>query len=210
MNIFQQVFASVDPKVAQTLRENDRNQVNRVVARQTEVEEPIKPAKPDIAEEAKPVRGDIVVTCKKSPVAGRRNKSSKPHLSPIAPSKKRPSMAKSIRMFREKHRKTEEEVLQAEPDETCVELSHEITEATEKLRSLDDAVSRYRTQNHELRAKCGDIEKQIALMDDAALQMHNRVKATKADLEERAAEREANLEFRATELLTRIEALKET
>jgi hypothetical protein len=212
MNVFQQVFATVNPRAAVILRETENNERNKdKSAPKTALEKP-RIKFPDF--------DDALTVNKPEPRPDRQSKPPQP-----LPESSGTSLPRKTIPKREKHFGASsqgiEPIRKAKTDktvETCVdvpevpnrksELEKAIDAMIEEKRSVDEMLKAAHSQHFDLCRKNADLEHQINLLRRKATEQHANMKDLALDHNEDTAELTESWEFRINEVQMEIALLR--
>lgn len=236
MNIFQQVFASVNPRSAEILKERDPSSCNRVSSyaqkpvtralgkklpgngevaapKKTVPDVPLPSAESIVMKKQPPVKNQMVDVKKMTKQAIAKQAPS----FPLSPSKRKPSIAKAVKMNMKKRvepsPQEEEEYDEAENDvleEKCAELERQIADLTNRLDSAKEELASAQAKNSALSRENTQLECQVQKLEDNAKEANKAMIAMRKSFEEKMLETEVTWEYRVTDMLAQIQTMKVT
>ena len=239
MNIFQQVFASVNPRSAEILKERNPGACNRVSScaqkpepralakrpQQTMEQKKPEPVKEPVAKKPAVAQDKIIdkreVMKRKASVDVKKLMKSaiarQVPAGPMSPVKRKPSIAKAVKRNLQKKPEdvmSEEEDSFEEVDEVaqkrCEELEAQVAEMKSKLENAKGLLKSAKVTNTELTEGNAQMEAQLQRLEQGAKEANKQILAMKKNFEEKMLENEVSWEYRVTEMLAQIQTLKAT
>jgi hypothetical protein len=197
MNVFQEVFASVNPRSKEILRDAENCQPNRKKSPRLEWARPrMSLADPSRAAELKPAevsgaqeperRRDFDPTAKKYSLPARMDRAKLDLCS-------EPADVPDLNSSRSKY----------------AALQSQMATVAEQIQIVEGSLRLAHSQNAELCRRNSELECHVASLRHAAAESNKRIVHFKAQFAQKAAEVESGWEFQLNELMTELASLRE-
>lgn len=229
MNIFQQVFASVDPKASQLVKASENVSENIITKNEKETtindnppkvkkapkkEKKIKASKtrdfiqiintkPKI--DYKPPSSQVQINIKTSasviPVSSSMRKVQKTKNQNTEPSKK----VQPTQQIDSEPSLTNDEIMSQ-----IKELEQKYEELSEQYNSVSNAFNKSQIINEKLSSQNFELEMEIQKLKETTKESNNRLLELKQDYQDKAKERDESWEFKVNELIMELEVMKDS
>ena len=229
MNIFQQVFASVDPKASQLVKASENVSENVIVKREKEtIINDNQPKAKKVAKKEKKIKPSYSKDISQT-------NNYKPKIDFKPPSYQQPTSSKNVgsiipvsstmrkvQKTKPQYTETSKKVQQPQQIETenklsndeiisqISELEQRYEELCELYNSTSNAYNKSKVNNEKLTSQNFELEMEIQKLKEVTKDSNNRLLEMKQDYEDKAKERDDSWEFKINELMMELEVLKDS